>query len=278
MDELLSNPAIIDQMIQSSPQLRALGPQARQIMQSPMFRQMMTNPDVMRQAMQMQQTMQGGGSNAAPQPGLFGLAQQQQQQNALGQLGGATASSGPTVASPTAQAGSNPWAALLGGAGGANPLAAGGNPFAGFGNGAAGGAPDLAQLQNLFGAGSPFGSWNNPPAAAPADPRPPEERFEVRWRLLIEAKLTIGLDSIGQFARNGLLQRDSERSSSHGNGRQRRSSHRVSLLQPDVKGHVQYKSACVVSWKLALQLKVHCSRVHRLISEMLGMNADNELV
>lgn len=35
-------------MINSNPQLQAMGPQARQIMQSPMFRQMISNPETLR--------------------------------------------------------------------------------------------------------------------------------------------------------------------------------------------------------------------------------------
>jgi ubiquilin len=176
LETLMSNPAMIEQIIQSSPQLRALGPQARQIMQSPMFRQMLSNPQMMRQAMQMQQGMARGGTSAAPQPGLFGLAQQQQQQNALG--------NGPgTGGAPATGAQPNPFAAMMGGQGAG---AGGFDPFAmlggagGMGAGASG-APDMAALQSLFGAGSPFGNMGgNAPAAAPADPRSPEERFEVR--------------------------------------------------------------------------------------------------
>ncbi|KAJ4171792.1 serine threonine protein kinase, CMGC group [Fusarium falciforme] len=45
MNEMLSNPQMLDFMIQSNPQLQAMGPQARQMLQSPMFRQMLTNPE-----------------------------------------------------------------------------------------------------------------------------------------------------------------------------------------------------------------------------------------
>lgn len=35
-------------MIASNPQLRQMGPQVRQMMQSPMFRQMISNPETLR--------------------------------------------------------------------------------------------------------------------------------------------------------------------------------------------------------------------------------------
>ncbi|CCD27235.1 ubiquitin domain-containing protein DSK2 NDAI_0K00440 [Naumovozyma dairenensis CBS 421] len=63
MNEMLSNPQMIDFMIQSNPQLQAMGPQARQMFQSPMFRQMLTNPDMIRQSMQLA-NMMGMGPGA----------------------------------------------------------------------------------------------------------------------------------------------------------------------------------------------------------------------
>ncbi|KAK2751782.1 hypothetical protein FQN55_009224 [Onygenales sp. PD_40] len=76
MNEALQNPAIIDMMIQQNPMLREMGPGVRQMMQSPMFRRMMTNPDSIRQMTQMQRAMgltPGGGMRGAgafPAPGV----------------------------------------------------------------------------------------------------------------------------------------------------------------------------------------------------------------
>src|SRR5437763_15778319 len=71
INEALSNPQVIDMMIASNPALRNLGPEARQIFQSPEFRSMMTNPQMVRQAAQMQRLFGGGmgGQNAFPAPG-----------------------------------------------------------------------------------------------------------------------------------------------------------------------------------------------------------------
>lgn len=41
MSSLMSNPAIVDQIIASNPQLAGMGPQVRQVFQSEQFRQMM---------------------------------------------------------------------------------------------------------------------------------------------------------------------------------------------------------------------------------------------
>src|SRR5436190_23462369 len=69
MNEALSNPQMIDLMIQSNPTLRQMGPQAREVLQSPMFRQMMTNPEMLRQAAAMRRMMGGGGASAFQAPG-----------------------------------------------------------------------------------------------------------------------------------------------------------------------------------------------------------------
>jgi ubiquilin len=71
LNEALNNPQMIDLMIQSNPTLRQMGPQAREVLQSPMFRQMMTNPDMLRQAAAMRRMMGGGaGEGAFPAPGV----------------------------------------------------------------------------------------------------------------------------------------------------------------------------------------------------------------
>lgn len=44
MSAMMSNPAIIDQVIASSPQLASMGPQVRQAFQDEGFRQMMCAP------------------------------------------------------------------------------------------------------------------------------------------------------------------------------------------------------------------------------------------
>ena len=76
MREAMGNPQVQDMIINQNPHLRAMGPQARQMLNSDYFRSMMTNPQMLRNMMQMQQQMgQGpfggaGGQGAFPAPGV----------------------------------------------------------------------------------------------------------------------------------------------------------------------------------------------------------------
>ncbi|RDL33186.1 Uncharacterized protein BP5553_08625 [Venustampulla echinocandica] len=115
LNEALNNPAMVDMMIQSIPGL-SNNPQARQMLQSPEFRRMMTNPEALRQAAQIRRMMGGGagGASAFPAPGVTDTTP--------GGPAGSNATTDQANAPPV-----NPFA-MLGnpGAGGA----AGGNPFA----------------------------------------------------------------------------------------------------------------------------------------------------
>lgn len=68
MNALLLNPQMLDFLIAQNPQLRAMGPQVRQMLQLPMFRQMMLNPETMRAMMSLRG--QGEATGAFPAPGL----------------------------------------------------------------------------------------------------------------------------------------------------------------------------------------------------------------
>ena len=77
LNEALSNPQLIETMIQQNPLLREMGPQVRQMMQTPEFRRMMTDPEQLRSMMQMQRMfgggsmgLGGGGNQAFPAPGV----------------------------------------------------------------------------------------------------------------------------------------------------------------------------------------------------------------
>ncbi|KAJ0303415.1 hypothetical protein COL5a_011386 [Colletotrichum fioriniae] len=126
MNAALDNPDFINYMIQSNPHLRNV-PNAREIIQSPFMRQMMTNPDMLRNVMRMQRNMAGGGGNAAfPAPGATDTTPAE-----------AAAAGGNTGQPP------NPFGFPAG--------------FPGFGSGAGGmGMEGLGDLSALFGPGSPF--------------------------------------------------------------------------------------------------------------------------
>ncbi|KAH8689393.1 hypothetical protein BGW36DRAFT_390773 [Talaromyces proteolyticus] len=126
MNEALQNPALIDMMIQQNPMLREMGPGVRQMMQSPEFRRMLTDPATIRQMAQMQRAfggaggmgglggmgLGGAGNSAFPAPGVTNTTPEEnrgQQQPGAGQLGDA----GSTPVHPFGVAG-NPFAGLLG--------------------------------------------------------------------------------------------------------------------------------------------------------------------
>lgn len=138
MNEALNNPDFVNMMIESNPMLRNM-PNAREIITSPFMRQMMSNPQLISQAMRAQRGMGGGGA-AFPAPG-------------------ATDTTPGNAASSDATTGANPAAGANAAA--PNPFM---NPFmSGMMDG--NGAPNFAQMmQALQGAGNPFA----PPAARAA--------------------------------------------------------------------------------------------------------------
>ena len=133
LNEALANPQLIDTMIQQNPLLREMGPQVRQMMQTPEFRRMMTDPEQLRSMMQMQRMFGGGsmgmgGGNAAfPAPGVPEETPGAQSDRATPSQGGQQQRS--------QQPQTNPFASAFGqqGQGQANPFAALFNPAI-FGN------------------------------------------------------------------------------------------------------------------------------------------------
>ena len=103
MSSIMSNPDVLDQIINSNPQLAAMGPQVREVFRSERFRQMMSNPETFRMMLQMSNMMResglappgagglggfgglgGAGAGGFPAPGLPSTARQQQQQPGQG--------------------------------------------------------------------------------------------------------------------------------------------------------------------------------------------------
>ena len=154
LNEALSNPEVIDQMIRQNPMLRDMGPQVRQMMQDPGFRRMMTDPEALRNISQMQRQFGGGmggmfggetANGAFPAPGVTDTTE------------GAHRTATPDQPGSTPQTPLNPFAMF------GNPAAAGG-VGAGAGVGAAGN-PFAA----LFGPGGAMGAANgNLPSSTPA--------------------------------------------------------------------------------------------------------------
>ena len=133
MNEALNNPEMINMMIQSTPHLRN-NPRAREMLQSPEFRAMLTNPEALRQAAQLRRMMGGGaGASAFPAPGV-------------------------TDTTPSGAAGTNPNAN--------QPNATPFNPFIMPPGAFAGGNP----FAQLFGQGAPSGAAGQTPSQSPPPP------------------------------------------------------------------------------------------------------------
>ncbi|KAL4875038.1 hypothetical protein BJY04DRAFT_171408 [Aspergillus karnatakaensis] len=123
INEALQNPAMIDMMIQQNPMLRDV-PGARQMMQSPEFRRMLTDPNSLRHMMQLQRAMGGaglggaggGGGGAFPAPGVTDATSEETRDGQNGS--GANANPGASLFNPfipQALGAGNPFAALFGG-------------------------------------------------------------------------------------------------------------------------------------------------------------------
>jgi ubiquilin len=155
MSQVLADPRMVDHLIQSQPQLQAMGPGIRQYMQSEEFRRTMTDPTILRSIFEMnrmfsQYGMQMPGMPAAqqrpafPAPGVTDTTPQHQQ-------GNRSATGSPPPTAPQQQA--NPFSSLFPQqhAQGANQQA---NPFATLFPG----MPPPGAQSNLGGVQSPFGS------------------------------------------------------------------------------------------------------------------------
>jgi len=127
MNDLLSNPQILDYILASNPMLSQLGPEVRQMMQSDLFRQLMSNPQVIRSMSQMSGGFGRGfgglgGAASFPEPGRTDTTPAPDSP-----AGSAPAGSTPNPAAAGSPPPPNPF---LSGAAGGNPLAAlfGGQP------------------------------------------------------------------------------------------------------------------------------------------------------
>lgn len=184
MDAAFSNPAFVEQMMQSNPQLRNAPPYVRQMLQSPEFRRQMLDPNFIRQMNQMQQMMGGGPQRSAfPAPGP-----------AQGSTTGSDSTQSTAPASGT-PAGLPDMASMMqmlqgtGGLSGENQVVNSdvstqqqpGNPFQSMMQNPA----LMQQMQQMMGGGfGGLGGMGSPPPQEPADTRPPEERYAEQLRQL----------------------------------------------------------------------------------------------
>jgi len=218
MASMMSNPALVEQLIASDPNLAGMGPQLRMMFANPQFQQMISNPDSLRQMFQTAAQMRAAGFDPAnvgmgglypPPPfgggGLFGGAGSTGASTGLGTATGSAAgaggTSGPTnlfdqaargggAPGTTGAAAPNPFASLLG-AGGASSSGGRANPTAGAGNPFGMVDPNLmAQLLGSPGGFGGFGGGAGSTPAPPTDSRPVEERFQVQLQQLNDMGFT----------------------------------------------------------------------------------------
>lgn len=149
---MMADPSLMDTIVAQTPHLANMDPNMRRTLQSPEFRQMMSNPDTLRNMMQMTAALRqagvdpmggmagmgggmggmGGFGGGFPPFDMFGGPQNQNQQNQpSGNLfeqaaTGATAATSPSSATNSASPGTNPAAANPASPGAQNP---GANPF-----------------------------------------------------------------------------------------------------------------------------------------------------
>ncbi|KAI1791990.1 hypothetical protein LXA43DRAFT_370821 [Ganoderma leucocontextum] len=228
MSSVMSNPDVLDQIIASNPQLAAMGPQVREVFRSERFRQMMSNPDTLRMMLQMSNMMReggvappggmggfgggfggaGAGAGGLPAPGLPSTARQPQQQPGTGTGTGAQAGAPPNPYGFGFNPFLNPWGvpppaanpSSMGSTTGTGTGTAGADAGTGpSGTGAAapppppGGMLDPAMMQQMLaalGGGGAGGLAGFGAPAAPADSRPPEERFQVQLQQLQDMGFT----------------------------------------------------------------------------------------
>ncbi|EGS19238.1 ubiquitin-like protein [Thermochaetoides thermophila DSM 1495] len=246
MQAALNNPNFVDYMIQMNPMLASM-PNAREVLNSPQFRALMTNPEAIRMAARLRRVLQesaganfpapgavdnassgqpagsptsGGNANSANNandplrslfgmPGLFGAPLGSDASNPFAALFGApppASNTGGTAAGATSSTSSQPAASVQGGSGSSGSSAntpnqpAGTappfNPFAAlFGGANQANNQGGASLPNPFGLPLPpippetfqqmAQAWGfAPPAVAPQDNRPPEERYAEQLRQL----------------------------------------------------------------------------------------------
>ncbi|KAK0228766.1 hypothetical protein IW262DRAFT_1352869 [Armillaria fumosa] len=194
MAGMMANPAVLDQIIASNPQLQAMAPQAREMFQSEGFRQMISDPQRLQQMMQMASMLQGGGAGGLGGFGMGGGASSFPAPGVPG--GGAPPATGAAAAAATGGAAGAPGT-------GTTPIPPNlFNPYGGLSTPNA--RPPFAldpalTRQLLLGGGLPgglgsglgggLGGFGAAPTA-PADTRSPEERFQVQLQQLQDMGFT----------------------------------------------------------------------------------------
>ncbi|KAF9523159.1 hypothetical protein CPB83DRAFT_863409 [Crepidotus variabilis] len=218
MSSMMSNPAIIEQIIAMNPQMADMAPSMRAAFQDENFRRMVSNPENLQQMLRMSAMMRDSGMSGMGGMGGFGGA------GAGGMPFGNPAASFPAPGNPNPSAPTpsttTPATGAGGGAASSPPFnlfagLGGAPPAPGAGTGAEGSTPGAAAtpganplgmgfnpalMQQMLGLGAfggqgagglgSYGAGAPTTPAAPADTRPPEERFQVQLQQLQDMGFT----------------------------------------------------------------------------------------
>lgn len=203
MTSLMSNPAVLDQIIASNPQLANMGPQVREVFQSERFRELVSNPERLQSMLQMASSLQGsdnpfgalgggmggmGGMGGFPAPGVPGNANSTNPADSTASDGSTAGGTGALPTGVPPFPGMDPafmQQLLMGGLGGGGFGSPGGAAGAGGGLGGLGG----------------FGAPQTP--AVPADTRSPEERFQVQLQQLNDMGFSNGQQNVRALLATG---------------------------------------------------------------------------
>ncbi|KAF9347897.1 hypothetical protein BGX26_000655, partial [Mortierella sp. AD094] len=167
MSSMLQNPQVLESMISMNPALRSMGQEARQMIRSPQFQQMISNPDTLRHIAQTGPQLGGGAGGMSPFGGagasMFSPWGNTTPTSTSPPSFGATNTTSPRSAANVSAF--NPFVALGGGAGAANPMT---NYWA----------------QQMAAMGARAGATTT--TASNQTQQSPEERFQVQLKQLNE--------------------------------------------------------------------------------------------
>ncbi|KAF8938617.1 hypothetical protein EDD21DRAFT_401548 [Dissophora ornata] len=129
MSSMLQNPRVLESMISMNPALQSMGPEVRQLLSSPQFQRMASNPDALRQVAQVGSQL-GGGIGGMGGMGTFGGAGAGMYNPwtsatpaSMPATSASTTTATPSAAGTTPTPASNPFSAFGGSGATANPMA-----------------------------------------------------------------------------------------------------------------------------------------------------------
>lgn len=106
MSTMMSNPQVMEQLISSDPNMAAVAPQIRSMFNNPQFRELVSNPESLRQMFQMASQMRAAGIDPSNPSSIFGAAPPTMPFGLLGPGAFGAGAGSPTAGSPASDSGS----------------------------------------------------------------------------------------------------------------------------------------------------------------------------